>query len=329
MTGNGKLIRYRPADNLPARAEAVRALEAEVRREQAVLDIMRRARADVREQVEVLRRVIGHAVAVVNLVDEMRVAGELVDAKGQPGTLPSELRKASLEDLGLTNQRVSEWRVARDRDALGYLEQLVAGGQEEAFERASIAWLVREVNRGARPDPHDTPPLPGDRYRCIVIDPPWPMDRIVRNTRPRQAAGLDYPTWTLEQIAELPVGELVDPAGCHLYLWVTHRFLPTGLDILGEWGARYECALTWIKPGGPTPFSWQYNTEHALFARAGAGLDLECNGAKLSLEAPTTGHSRKPEAFYDRVREVSPGPRLNMFNAGRELDGFDAWGAHR
>lgn len=199
--------------------------------------------------------------------------------------------------------------------------------QQDDPDELTLAGLLYAANRQAPPAPGlDTPPLPDGRYRCIVIDPPWPMDRIVRRVRPAQTAALAYPTWTLEQIANLPIADLVDPAGCHIYLWVTHRFMPAGLDLLGGWGARYECALTWVKPGGPTPFSWQYNTEHALFARAGDGLELDRNGLKLSIDAPATGHSRKPAEFYDRVREASPGPRLDMFDAGREVDGFEAWG---
>jgi len=48
---------------------------------------------------------------------------------------------------------------------------------------------------------------------------------------------------SLEEIAALPVPELADPNGCHLYLWVTHHFLPkwsvsqitVGFPTLGFW----------------------------------------------------------------------------------------------
>ena len=67
-----------------------------------------------------------------------------------------------------------------------------------------------------------------------------------------------------------------------------------------------------------------YNTEHVLFGRIGS-LTLLKLGVKLSFEAPSERHSKKPDIFYDIVRQVSPGPRLDMFARERK-DGFDAWG---
>ena len=36
-------------------------------------------------------------------------------------------------------------------------------------------------------------------------------------------------------------------------------------------------------------------------------------------------HSRKPDEFYDLVREVSPGPRIDVFSREKR-EGFDQWG---
>jgi N6-adenosine-specific RNA methylase IME4 len=169
-------------------------------------------------------------------------------------------------------------------------------------------------------------PPPAGRYRCIVIDPPWPMPKIERDVRPNQYEHLDYPTMTLEQLADeqwLPVRTLADD-DCHIYLWVTHKFLPVGMDLLTEWGFNYQCVMTWRKNVGITPFSWMYDTEHVLFGRRG-NLKLERLGLRLSFEAAVNGHSVKPDVFYERVREASPGPRIDMF-PGVEHEGFEPWG---
>lgn len=169
------------------------------------------------------------------------------------------------------------------------------------------------------------PPKPGT-YSCIVIDPPWPMPKIDRQERPDQGRTLDYPIQTLDDIADeqwVPVRTHAAD-DCHIYLWVTHKFLPAGLDLLGQWGFSYQCVMTWRKNVGITPFSWMYDTEHVLFGRRG-NLPLTQLGLRLSFEAPVQGHSVKPDVFYERVLAASPGPRIEMF-ARRERDGFAAWG---
>jgi hypothetical protein len=86
-------------------------------------------------------------------------------------------------------------------------------------------------------------------YDVIVIDPPWPMQKIERDARPNQAV-FDYPTMTEEELAELPI-----PAAdsCHLWLWTTQKFLPMALRLLDAWEFRYVCQFVWHKPGGFQP----------------------------------------------------------------------------
>lgn len=166
-------------------------------------------------------------------------------------------------------------------------------------------------------------PLPEGKFRCIVIDPPWPVEKIEREVRPKQKRQLDYPTMTLEQIESLSVPEkAVD--GCHIYLWVTHRFLPDGLRIFEKWGANYECLMTWVKPTGMTPYSWMYDTEHVIFGRIGS-LELQKKGLRLSMQESVKRHSQKPDIFYERVIQASPEPRLELF-ARKKREGFTVWG---
>lgn len=187
---------------------------------------------------------------------------------------------------------------------------------------SQIATMVEARRR--EPEPAGDVPMPDRKFRCIVIDPPWPIQKIEREERPRQGSALDYPVMELEDIADLRVRELADETGCHLYLWVTQKFLPAGLELVTSWGFRYQCLMTWVKPGGFTPFSWMYNTEHVIFARMGS-LEVERKGLKLAFDAPATRHSAKPDVFYERVVQATPGPRLEMFSR-TVRDGFVAWG---
>lgn len=215
-----------------------------------------------------------------------------------------------------------------------------------------------EEARARTPEPVVDPiPVPDGKYHAFVIDPPWPMQKIEREERPNQGSALDYPTmdiWCQRPLLglvddsrpdappcfhdamdgyepcesiECVVGNVISASAmddCHIYLWVTHKFLPAGLDLLESWGFNYQCVMTWRKNVGITPFSWMYDTEHVLFGRKG-NLKLQRLGMRLSFEAPVRGHSAKPDVFYERVVDATPGPRLEMFaRSGR--DGFVGWG---
>jgi len=166
-------------------------------------------------------------------------------------------------------------------------------------------------------------PLPDKQFRTIVIDPPWPMEKILRDERPNQT-DFDYPVMTIEQIKKLPISKMAIHDGCHVYLWTTQRFLPTAFEVFGVWGVNYQCLMTWVKNVGFTPFSWMYSTEHILFGRIG-DLQLLKLGMRLDLTAKVREHSRKPDEFYDVVRQVSPEPRIDMFSREKR-DGFEPWG---
>ena len=222
------------------------------------------------------------------------------------------------EALHTNRQYVSDAKMIREK-SFDLLEQVRIGN-------LTIPQAKQELARQRVPEPATTPPLPPNKYRCLVLDPPWPVKKIEREVRPNQGIELDYPTMTIEEIEALPILDLADESGCHLYLWVTQKYLPIGLKLIEKWGFNYQCLMTWKKNVGITPYSWMYDTEHVIFARVG-NLPLQQLGLRLSFDAPVNGHSIKPDIFFDeRVLLASPSPRLEMF-ARKPREGFEVWGS--
>lgn len=159
-------------------------------------------------------------------------------------------------------------------------------------------------------------------YDVIVIDPPWPMEKIEREVRPNQSE-FDYPAMSEEELAarKWPIA-----ADCHFWLWTTHKFLPMSFRLLEAWKLKYVCTFTWHKPGGFQPVGLpQFNCEFALYARNGEPSFKSTKSLKVCFDAPRGKHSEKPEQFYEMVRRVTSGRRIDIFNR-REINGFDRWG---
>ena len=201
------------------------------------------------------------------------------------------------------------------------------GAQEILERKKKMADVVREEKRAAvvakleDVATRKAKELAGE-YDVIVIDPPWPMEKIERDVTPTQVA-FEYPTM---QESELAAMKMPAAADCHLWLWTTHKFLPMSLRLLDAWSFKYVCTFVWHKPGGFQPFGLpQYNCEFALYARRGSPKFIDTKAFPVCFEAKRGKHSEKPEAFYDIVRRVTAGRRIDIFNR-RRIDGFDVWG---
>lgn len=67
--------------------------------------------------------------------------------------------------------------------------------------------ILKEKQKEAR---KNADPVVMDRkYQVIVVDPPWPIEKVIREERPNQGE-FDYPTMTVEQITDLPIEDLSD-----------------------------------------------------------------------------------------------------------------------
>jgi len=181
-----------------------------------------------------------------------------------------------------------------------------------------------QVLKQAQQPKSNPPPLPDNKYQTLVVDPPWPVQKILRDVRPNQDV-FDYPTMTLQEIKDFPIPEITAD-NAHLYLWTTHKILPDALDILAHWGFKYQCLLVWHKPGGFQPFGMpQFNCEFILFGKKGSLAFLDTKSFPCCFNAARGRHSEKPNEFYDLIQRVSPGPRIDVF-ARKKRNEWDVYG---
>lgn len=217
-------------------------------------------------------------------------------------------------EASLPEEKFNEW-----------VDDSLATGREitaRAIQFLALDHRNKEMAAELRTDPIEPP---AGKYATIVIDPPWPMEKLEREARPNQFA-FDYPVMSLDDIYNFDVPGSIAMDDCHLFLWTTQKFLPRAFDILGGWSFRYVFTMVWHKPGGFQPYNLpQYNCEFVVYARRGAPEFTDTKAFSTCFNADRNGHSVKPDEFYRLVERVCPGPRIEIF-ARQVRAGFDAWG---
>jgi N6-adenosine-specific RNA methylase IME4 len=315
-------------DQIVQRVEAARRLLAEAKDIPSAKQVVDLAYA---AKVYARRRGLGEeAVAYANAIvfDAERLLGQFLKEvpknSGAKGIGKSAVPRgnhtpATLADLGLTKKASSR-------------AQFVAELPDEEFQKVkagvvSVPSAVREKKRKVTRERLETiaakeAAAPTGLFDVLVIDPPWPMEKIERDERPNQSE-FDYPTMTEDELRALALPAADD---CHVWLWTTQRFLPMAFRLLDAWSLRYVCTFVWHKPGGFQPVGLpQFNCEFALYARRGSPMLLDTKALPTCFDASRGAHSEKPEQFYDTVRRVTAGRRLDMFNR-RSIKGFVGYG---
>lgn len=166
------------------------------------------------------------------------------------------------------------------------------------------------------------------KYKTIYADPPW-MEH--GGGKIQRGADRHYPLMKTEAIKALPVKELADPEGCHLYLWTTNNFLPDALEVVKAWGFQYVTIITWMKDRQGLGQYFRGLTEHCIFARTRMKLPYKLSEEGKRQQGVTgfteakKAHSEKPETMRQMIERVSYGPRIELF-ARQEHEGWDVWG---
>jgi len=115
---------------------------------------------------------------------------------------------ATLEKAGISRKSASRLQQAAElpeEDFEVYIAEEKAKGEQGDITSKAV------IRRAKRNEPQPKPaPVPKGKYKCLVVDPPWPITKQFRKEYPYEPE-LSYPTMTLEEIEELNLGKLAVP----------------------------------------------------------------------------------------------------------------------
>jgi N6-adenosine-specific RNA methylase IME4 len=185
--------------------------------------------------------------------------------------------------------------------------------------------------------------LPRNYFRTLYLDPPWRFQTFTEDPGDRAPP---YPTMTMDEIAALPLLDLV-ARDCWMQCWTSGPYLQHTMDIIRHaWGFRYSTvSFTWVKLKRDGEgfhkglgMTTRKNTETVLLAKLGSPpirarpdelLVTDADGDLVwdtqSITTPVREHSRKPDEVRDRIATMCDGPRLELF-ARQRAPGWHAWG---
>lgn len=164
-------------------------------------------------------------------------------------------------------------------------------------------------------------------FNVIVADPPWPFqDSLPGKSR---GASNNYSTLNLSQILQYQLPPVDGRAV--LFLWRVSAMQEEAIQVCKAWGFKPYTEMVWQKQTakGKKWFGMGRmlrNSHESVLVGVRSVRPLPKSlSVRSTFEAPYTGHSRKPEEFYDLVEEMLEGPYLDLF-ARRQRNGWTCIG---
>ncbi len=185
-------------------------------------------------------------------------------------------------------------------------------------------WSVIDLQKARSVPTKTTITLPPTgQYRVIYADPPWRYEHSKTDSRKIEN---QYPTLPLEEICALPIADLAADDAI-LFLWATSPKLAESMQVIDSWGFIYRTCMVWVKDKIGMGYYARQQHELLLIAKRGdMPAPLPEDRQSSVVLAPRTGHSKKPQEFYEVIERMYPDqPRIELF-ARKERDGWTAWG---
>ncbi len=301
-------------------------------------------------------RQLGSMLDAAEKAGDLRAPGARGKAAGADG---DEARPATLKEIGVdkklsaTSRRAAaldeaefEAIVATTRDKIKsggaiLIDPVKAAAKTAEQNDRRAAHAARSINGGSIEDLGKMV-REGRKFGSIGSDPQWKF--LTRSAAGEgRSANIHYKTEEVDKIKNLPVGELLADDGA-FYMWMVDWCPQDALDLLAHYGLKHiTTAFTWVKTNGDDPdldlwsdssfhlgqgYWSRANPEQCWFATK---LNAKQKPKRLYADvrqlivAPVMEHSRKPDAWLDRIERLTPGDYLEM-QARRTRPGWVSWG---
>ncbi len=295
-------------------------------------------------------RYLGEMLGALQQAGALRAPG----SRGKTVTADDQSRPATLEEIGVKkNLSSAAKRTAALSEAA--FEEIVSGARDKIKSGGAIlidpvkaaaktaeqndrraAHAARTINGGSIADLGKMV-REGRKFGSIGSDPQWKF--LTRSAAGEgRSANIHYKTEEVDKIKDLPVGELLADDGA-FYMWMVVWCPQDALDLLSHYGLRHvTTAFTWVKTNGDDitniwdDSSWHLgmgywsrsNPEQCWLATKGNPKRLYADVRQLII-APVMEHSRKPDAWLDRIERLTEGDYLEL-QARRTRRGWISWG---
>ncbi len=176
------------------------------------------------------------------------------------------------------------------------------------------------------------------RFQAVYADPAWEYDDKCQAGE----RGIEYVHECMsdEEVLDLgsPLSRLV-ARDAVLFLWAVWPKLPLALDVMAAWGFTYKTVgFLWVKTakkpsGNCVPrLHWgmghwtRANTEPCLLGVRGKPQRRSASIHSVVHHPRGRDKSDKPDEVRDRIRALTPSPRLELFARGPTPTGWWGWG---
>ncbi len=163
-------------------------------------------------------------------------------------------------------------------------------------------------------------------FACIAADPPWKFgDKLPGAGR---GAAKHYEVMDVAAIRRFELPPIA--ADAVLFCWRVAAMQQEALDVVTAWGFTVKSELVWRKvtKNGKRWFGMGHyvRAEHETCLIATRGRPEILNrSVRSTFDAPAGRHSEKPDEFFDIVRRLCGGPRVELF-ARRHRPGWTCLG---